>query len=691
MYLLKTMRKYMKLVIFLFLTLPGFMIAQDGLSKLAEKDRHPFSVEDLLSLRRLSDMQLSPTDKLILFSIKTPDLKTNKSANDLYVVDLETNKMTQLTNTDESESNARWSNDGKTIYYTSTKMGAPQIYEMDYATKSTKAISAVANGVSNMIISPKGDNILFTTEVEVRESINKKYSQYTSFNALKYSDLPVRHWDTWEDEKASHVFYMPIEGGRPIDIMEGDKNDSPLVPFGGVEQLAWSPEGNEIAYVSKKVDNPERSTNSDIYLYNLNNKQTKNITEGMMGYDKDPVYSPDGRWIAFHSQKRPGFEADKVRLMLYDRATGQIKEMLADLDQWIEQTVWSPDSKTIYFNSGVKGRVHLYSMDVATNKSTQLTMDKTDDNQGLAVSSNGKFLVFGRSSSTYPTDFYTLDLATKKIERKTKVNDFLLMKLDDVKVEERMVESTDGEMVHTWVFYPPNFDKTKKYPMLTYCQGGPQGTISNYFSYRWNLYLMASQGYIVCAPNRRGMPGFGQKWNDDISKDWNGQAMDDIKAATDNLTAESFVDKNNVAAVGASYGGYTVFWLQGNDEGRFKAFISHCGVFNLTSMYGSTEELFFPDWEFGGPYWDDDNEDVYEEQSPHKYVNKWDSPILIITGMKDFRVPYTQSLEAYTAAKSKGIDAELLVFPDENHWVLGLQNAMVWQSEFFGFLKKHLK
>lgn len=691
MYLLKTMRKYMKLVIFLFLTLPGFMIAQDGLSKLAEKDRHPFSVEDLLSLRRLSDMQLSPTDNLILFSIKTPDVKTNKSANDLYVVDLETNKMTQLTNTDETESNARWSNDGKSIYYTSTKMGAPQIYEMDYATKSTKAISAVANGVSNMIISPKGDNILFTTEVEVRESINKKYSQYTSFNALKYSNLPVRHWDTWEDDKASHVFYMPIEGGRPVDIMEGDKNDSPLVPFGGVEQLAWSPEGTEIAYVSKKVDNPERSTNSDIYLYNLNNKQTKNITEGMVGYDKDPVYSPDGRWIAFHSQKRPGFEADKVRLMLYDRATGQIKEMLADLDQWIEQTVWSPDSKTIYFSSGVKGRVHLYSMDVATNTSSQLTKDQTDDNQGLAVSSNGKFLVFGRSSSTYPTDFYTLDLASKKIERKTKVNDFLLMKLDDVKVEERMVKSSDGEMVHIWVFYPPNFDKTKKYPMLTYCQGGPQGTISNYFSYRWNLYLMASQGYIVCAPNRRGMPGFGQKWNDDISKDWNGQAMDDIKAATDNLTAESFVDKNNVAAVGASYGGYTVFWLQGNDDGRFKAFISHCGVFNLTSMYGSTEELFFPDWEFGGPYWDDDNEDVYEEQSPHKYVNKWDSPILIITGMKDFRVPYTQSLEAYTAAKSKGLDAELLVFPDENHWVLGLQNAMVWQSEFFGFLKKHLK
>jgi len=669
----------------------SFAISQEGLIKLAEKDRHPFSPEDLLSLRRLSDMQLSPDGKTLLFSIKTPDYKTNKSSNDIFIVDLTTKKMTQVTDTEESESNARWSIDGKKIYYTSSKMGAPQIYEMDFVSKKSKAISAVANGVSNMSISPEGDNILFTTEVDVRESLNDKYSQYTSFNALKYNSLPTRHWDTWEDDMASHVHYMPIAGGRPVDIMKGDKNDSPLLPFGGGEQIAWSPEGTEIAYTSKKVDHPARSTNSDLYLYNLRTGQTKNITEGMVGYDKDPVYSPDGKWIAFHSQKRPGFEADKVRLMLYDRSTCTIKEMLSELDQWIDEVIWSPDSKTIYFNSGVKGRVHIYSLDVATNKYVQLTNDKSNDNQGMAISNDGKTLVFGRSSTTYPTEYYTLDLTTKKVERVTKVNDFLLMKLDDVNIEERMVESSDGEKVHTWVIYPPNFDKTKKYPMLTYCQGGPQGTISNYFSYRWNLYLMASQGYIVCAPNRRGMPGFGQEWNDEISKDWNGQAMDDIIAATDNLISESYVDKNNVAAVGASFGGYTVFWMQGNDEGRFKAFISHCGVFDLTSMYGSTEELFFPDWEFGGPYWNEDNEDIYEEQSPHLYVNNWDSPILIITGMKDFRVPYTQSLEAYTAAQLKGLDSELLVFPDENHWVLGLQNALIWQNEFFGFLEKHLK
>ena len=665
--------------------------AQDGLVKLADKDRHAFAPEDLLSLKRLSDMQLSPNNEFLLFSMKTPDLKTNKSMNDLYVVNLKTKELTQITDTEESESNGRWSNDGKKIYYISNKMGSSQIYEMDYSTKSSKAISAVATGVSNMSISPDSKYISCTTEVDMLKSLEDKYPNYTSFNAKKYSQLPVRHWDTWEDDKVSQVNYMPIEGGRPIDIMEGDTNDSPVLPFGGGEQIAWAPDGSEIAYTSKKVDNPARSTNSDIYIYDLRTKTTKNITEGMVGYDKDPLYSPDGRWIAFHSQKRAGFEADKIRLMLYDRNTGQIKEMLAELDQWVEGFVWSPDSRTIFFNSGKKGRVHIYSLDIATNKETQITDSRTNDDQGLAITSDGKTLVFGRSNMTAPTDYYTYELNTKKLERITKVNDFMLIKLKDVKIEERMIESSDYEYVHTWVLYPPDFDPSKKYPMITYCQGGPQGMIGNSFSYRWNFYLMASQGYIVVAPNRRGMPGFGQKWNDDISKHWNGQAMDDILAATDNLLQEEYVDKNNVAAVGASFGGYTVFWMEGHHEGRFKAFISHCGVFDLTSMYGSTEELFFPDWEFGGPYWNEDNEDVYEEQSPHKYVNKWDRPILIITGLNDFRVPYTQSLEAYTAAQLKGLDSELLIFPDENHWVLGLQNAIVWQSEFFGFLAKHLK
>ncbi len=681
----------MKLLLVLALIIPNLLFSQLGLKKKSPSEQHAFSAIDLLSLNRISDLQLSPDNKFLLFGMKTPDLKTNTSENNLYIIGSENKLMTQLTDTKDSEFNARWSKDGTKVYYISTKLGAPQVFVYDLQIKDFKAVTSVVNGVSNMDLSPNNDRILFTTEVEVRESLEKTYGNYTSFNAMKFNSLPVRHWDSWEDEKASHVFYLDIASGEITDIMEGQVHDSPVLPFGGGEQIAWSNDGNEIAYTNKKVKNIARSTNTDIYVYNLKTKKTKNITEGMPGYDKNPLYSPDGKWIAFHSQERPGFEADKVRLMLYNRKNAEVKEMLNQFDQWIGSLVWSNDSETIYFESGVKGRVHLYSLDINSNKHTQLTNDKTNDNGGLALSNDGNTLYFGRTSMTYPTDYYSLNLSSKKIDRITSVNDNQLSKFKDIKIEERMIESTDGKKVHTWVLYPPNFDKNKKYPMLTYCQGGPQGTISNYFSYRWNLYLMASQGYVVCAPNRRGMPGFGQDWNDQISGDWNGQAMDDILAATDNVMAEDYVDEDNVGAVGASFGGYTVFWMQGNDDGRFNAFISHCGVFNLTSMYGSTEELFFPDWEFGGPYWEDKNKEFYEEQSPHNYVENWDTPMLVITGMKDFRVPYTQSLEAYTAAQLHDIDTELLVFPDENHWVLSLQNAIVWQSEFFKFLDKHLK
>lgn len=681
----------MRIIIALLFLLPSILSSQLGLDKLPNSEQKAFTPTDLLSLNRLSDMQLSPDNKFLLFGMKTPNLKTNSSKNNLYLVRTENGTMTQLTDTDDSEFNARWSKDGSKIYFISTKLGAPQVFVYNLKTKESEAITAVVNGVSNMALSPDNDKILFTSEVEVRESLEDTYKEYTSFNAMKYESLPTRHWDTWEDNKASHVFYIDLKSKKTTDIMEGQIHDSPLLPFGGGEQIAWSPEGSEIAYTSKKVKNMARSTNSDIYVYNLSTKQTKNITDGMVGYDKDPVYSPDGKWIAFHSQERPGFEADKIRLMLYNRQTGEIKEMLNQLDQWIGTIVWSKDSKTIYFDSGVKGRVHLYSLDIAKNTYKQLTDDKTNDNGGLALSSDGKTLYFGRTSMTYPTDYYSLNLQSKNVKRITSVNDVLLSKLKNITIEERMVKSTDGKEVHTWVLYPPDFDESKKYPMLTYCQGGPQGTISNYFSYRWNLFLMASQGYIVCAPNRRGMPGFGQDWNDQISGDWSGQAMDDILAATDNVMSEDFVDNDNVGAVGASFGGYTVYWMQGNDGGRFNAFISHCGVFNLTSMYGATEELFFPDWEFGGPYWEEKNKELYEKQSPHNYVENWDTPMLVITGMKDYRVPYTQSLEAYTAAQLHGLDSELLVFPDENHWVLSLQNAYVWQSEFFKFLDKHLK
>lgn len=667
------------------------LFTQDGLIKLSDKDRVPFDIETLLNLKRLSSPTISPDGKRLLYQIKIPDISKNSFNSEIYILDLQTLGTKNLTQSEESESSPVWTKDSKSFYYISNKLGSNQVFKMNLETNKSEPITAVSGGIANLKLSPDNNYIIYTTEVKLNETIKDKYSNLKMLNAISYFNLPVREWDSWIDDKFTHIFLHNLKTGKSFDIMENEKHHSPLRPFGGAEQIAFSPDGKEIAYTSKKVDNPAVSTNSDIFIYNIDNKETVNITKGMVGYDKNPLYSPDGKYVAFHSQERAGFEADKIRIMLFDRLTKQIKDITKNIDQWAGQMVWSKDSKSIYFTAGNKGTEPLHKINIETGDWEYVTNGRFNDDSGLDINYDGNFLVFGRRSMTYPVDFYKLDLNDNTVKRLTKENDNVLMKLKDIQIEERWIDTKGSQDVHTWVLYPPDFDSNKKYPMITYCQGGPQGTISQYFSYRWNLYLMASKGYVVVAPNRRGMPGFGQEWNDAISRDWGGYAMQDILYATDNLAKEPFIDKNRIGAVGASFGGYTVFWLEGNHEKRFSAFISHCGVFNLESMYGSTEELFFPNWEFGGPYWNTSYEDDYEDFSPHRFVNKWDTPIMIITGMNDFRVPYTQSLEAYTAAQVKGLESQLLVFPDENHWVLKLQNSLVWHNEFFKFLDKYLK
>lgn len=664
--------------------------SQTKLVKLAEKDQTVFTPNDLLTLNRLGDMSISPDGKWVLYSKGTPDLAKNKSFRNIFVVSIDGKETKQLTDGTYSDYNAVWSPDGTKVAFLSNRMGSPQIHTMSFPNGKPQAVTAIKGGVENLKWSPDGKYFTFSREVKTKEGILDRYPKYNQANVMSFTDIPVRHWDSWEDDNSSHIFYMPVAGGKEVDIMPNEKFDAPLKPFGGAEQYNWSPDATEIAYTSNKEGNVATTTNSDIYIYNLETKQTKNITKSMLGADRDPIYSPDGNFIAFTSLERPGFESDKPRIMIYNRQNGEMFELTKKVDQWFSQALWAPDSKSMFMTVTDAGKEPIYQINLDGSFS-RITNGNFDDASGLDITKDGTTLVFGRTSMTYPVEYYKVATKGGEPVRLTGVNDILMMKYKEVKVEERWIESTDGAKVHTWVLYPPDFDPTKKYPMITYLQGGPQGMISQFFSYRWNFYVMASQGYIVVAANRRGVPGFGQKWCDDISKDWGGKAMSDYLAVTDVMSNEPYVDINRRAAVGASAGGYAAFWMAGNSGDRFSALISHCGVFDLASMYGSTEEIFFPNWENGGPYWDDKYKDYYEKHSPSSYVKNWKTPILIITGMNDFRVPYTQSLEAYSAAQLNNVPSQLLVFPTETHWVLSLQNSIIWHNEFYNFLDKYCK
>jgi dipeptidyl aminopeptidase/acylaminoacyl peptidase len=650
-----------------------------------------FDAKMLMTLIRLSDPQISPDGSKLLFRLNRPNIDDDKFYSDLYAIDVNTMKQEQITRLISNEFNARWNPDGNKIGFITKFEDVPQVHIMNYPKGTPTAVTNTENGVSNFRWSPDGTNIAFTSDVKIHQTPLDKYPKYKKASVRIYEDLPVRAWDEWVDENCSHLFIQSISGGKAIDIMMDEPYDTPLQPFGGVEEIDWSPNGTEIAYTAKKVEDFEASTNSDIYVYDLATKTTKNITEGMPGYDKMPLYSPDGRYIAFTSQKRPGFESDKVRLMLYNRQNGKITNLTEDIDQWVHEMIWSPDGDAIYFTAEDGPTVQIYKIEVESQDWKIVSKGWYNFGHGLQISLDGKTLFFGRQDMKNPLDFYSMSVDGGEMKRLTSYNDLNMSGLAEVKITQRWIRSTDGKQVHCWVLYPPDFDSTKKYPMITYLQGGPQATISQRFHYRWNHFMMASQGYIVLCPNRRGMPGFGQEWNDAISGDWSGMPMNDIMAATDALSLEPYVDKMGRAAVGASAGGYAAFWLAGHHNGRYSALVSHCGVFNLESMYGSTEELFFPNWEYGGPYWEGENQKWYDKHSPHRYIKNWTTPIMISTGEYDFRVPYTQSLEAFTAAQVMGVPSKLVVYPYETHFVAKPQEYIIWAGEFFEFLDKYCK
>lgn len=609
--------------------------------------------ETLWKLGRVTPLGISKDGKSVVYKVSTPVMEENKSTSKFYTVPLTGGNPTEV--------------------------------------KETKDLLADKN------VSPDGKLILSTQEVKTENVLGKDYyPELQKSDVQIYNGLDYRHWDTWNNGTHNHVFYAENkEGATAIDIMKGEPFDSPQKPFGGDEDFVWSPTGKSIVYVSKKKFGTAYaiSTNTDLYEYNLDTKTTKNLTEGNMGYDTNPAFSPTGD-LTWLQMKRDGYEADKNDIIVSFK--GMNINLTANYDGTVESFKWSKDGKKVYFLSPVNGTQQLFEVNfpgltkiaVVSRQITEGDFDVHD-----IVDITGDVAILTKTDMNHALEIYSYNLKKKTWLQLTKTNDETYSKLALPKYERRYVTTTDGKKMLVWVILPPNFDATKKYPTLLYCQGGPQSPLTQFYSFRWNFSLMASQGYIVVAPNRRGMYGHGQEWNEQISKDWGGQVMDDYLSAIDDVAKEAYVDKARLGCIGASYGGYSVFYLAGIHNNRFKTFISHDGVFNLQSMYGTTEEVFFNNWDHGGPYWDKNNavaQKTFTKFNPINFVDKWNTPILIIQGGIDFRVPIGQGQEAFQAAQLRGIKSRLLYFPEENHWVLKPQNGMVWQREFYKWLKETL-
>lgn len=653
------------------------------------------SPEVLWSFGRLSGETVSPDGKTILFGVSYYDIPENKSNRDIYTIGIDGKNLKQLTKTAKGEYNAVWRPDGKKVLFLSTENGSMQIWEMNPDGTEKIQISDIKGDINGFKFSPDQSKILFIMDVKVDKTIADIYPDLPKSDGRLINDLMYRHWDKWEDENYSHIFVADYTNGKVsnhTDIMPGEPFDTPLQPFGGLEEINWSPDAKKIAYTCKKLTGKEYSfsTNSEIYIYDLNTKKTTNLTEGMPGYDKAPAFSPDGKKIAWISMKRAGFEADLDRIFIHDFEKNEKTDYSENFDHSASGLTWTPDSKNLYFVAGVKATFQMYSLNTETKEYTPIT---NGDHDYHSVALAGKYLVGSKVSMSMPAEIYKVNPENGEETQITFVNKHLLDQLEFGKVEKRWITTSDNKQMLTWVIYPPHFDENKKYPTLLYCQGGPQSPLSQFWSYRWNFQMMAANDYIIVAPNRRGVPTFGQKWTDQISKDNGGREMKDLLEAIDEIKKEPFIDENRLGAVGASYGGFTTFWLAGNHNKRFKAFIAHCGVFNSEMEYCTTEEMFFDSWEKGGSPWEKDNKIAMKSyaNSPHQFVQNWDTPILIIHGENDFRIPYTQGMAAFNCAQMLGVPSQFLIFPTENHWVLSPQNGILWQRTFFNWLDKWLK
>ena len=656
--------------------------------------------EALWAMGRIGGADIHPTTGHIIYSVTYYSVKENRSNSELFVLPAGATEPIQLTFDNKYQGTAHWMSETE-ISYISTESGSAQVWKMALTidgnnAKAGKAVQLTdyEGGIDDYAFSPDFKKLLFVSQVKTVEQTADVYPDLDKASGHFHNDLMYKHWDEWT-ETAPHPFVAEFDGKQIShikDLLEGEKYESPMKPFGGIEQLAWSPDGKYIAYTCRKKTGLDYavSTNSDIYLCDLQSGETRNLTEGMMGYDINPAFSPDGSMIAWQSMERDGYESDQNRLMVMTLANGEKSFVSQAFESSVDQFIWLNNSELAF--AGVwHALAHIYTVNLQ-GEIKERTQGQYDFSIcGLSADNQ---LLCKRHSMREPDDLYMLNLQSDELTQLTRVNNDILSNLTMGEVVPRWQTTTDGKQMLTWIIYPPHFDPNKKYPTLLYCEGGPQSPVSQFWSYRWNFMMMAANNYIIVAPNRRGLPGFGNEWNEAISGDYGGQCMRDYLTAIDEfVAAEPYVDKEHLGCVGASFGGFSVYWLAGHHDKRFKAFIAHDGIFNMEMQYLETEEKWFANWDMGGAYWDKNNPIAQRtfENSPHRFVDKWDTPILCIHGEKDYRILANQAMAAFDAAKMRGIEAELLIFPDENHWVLKPQNGILWQRRFYNWLDRWLK
>lgn len=660
----------------------------------AEKSAGILTPEVMWKMGRVGGSTVSPDGKTVLYTVSYYSMKDDKSSTHIWSVPTEGGEAVQITDGAGKEASIQWSADGSRIYFLSTRSGDAQLWSAKPDGSDMRQLSAIEGGIEGFGMSPKEDKLYYIKRVQVEKRRSSEiFPDLPDSKAMIYDDLMARHWDYWDDGSYLHLFVADLQNGKVaegVDIMEGEPWDAPMAPYFDAAEIAWNNAGTQLAYTCKKMTGKQYalSTNSDIYLYDLASCKTINITEGMMGYDKYPRFSPDDSMVAFTSMERDGNESDKDRLFVTKLGTGEKLYLTKDFDYNAGNVVWDGNDK-LYFLTPIRATYQLCRVGLDGSPVELVTRGAHDLN---AFTMGGGKLVAERTTLSSPTELFAVNLSDGTLTQLTNTNAEIYDNIKMGEVRERMVKTTDNKEMLTWVILPPDFDSTKSYPVLLYCQGGPQSVVSQRWSYRWNYQLMAAQGYIVVAPNRRGLPSFGQEWLDQISGDYSGQNIRDYLSAIDDVAREPWADENRMGCVGASYGGYSVYFLAGNHNKRFKAFIAHCGMFNFESMYCGTEELWFPNNDLGGPYWSDSPVAKRSyANSPHKFVKNWDTPILIFSGLNDFRIPYTENLQAYTAAQLMGVPARLVAFENEAHQVFKPQNSLVWQREFFGWLDKYVK